>query len=45
MKDDFYDNIPIIDEGHCLTNKDVGLNPSKKLKNLGILTPHSEKDA
>ena len=30
MKEDFYDNIPIVDEGQCLTNKDVGLNPSKK---------------
>ena len=39
MKDDFYDNIPILDEGQCLSNKDVGLNPSKKAKNLGLNIP------
>lgn len=44
MKEDFYDNIPIVDEGHCLSNKDVGLNPSKKSKNLGIVSPNSDKD-
>jgi hypothetical protein len=34
VENDFYDKIPFRDEGLCMTNREAGIEPSKKLMSL-----------
>ena len=41
LENDFYDNIPNQDEGHTISNKQAGINPTKKSRQLNIV-PNSK---